>query len=105
MKLNVKVGDEVHKIERLTLGDLLDLKKHFGIDELRGVAQRLENGDPALLAGLTYIALRATHPTWEHARLMNEVQDIDSDFLEIRDPPDEDADPKEAPAVEPADTP
>lgn len=92
MKLNITIGGEVHKIERMTLGHLQDLANHFDLHDLTTLGERI--ADPRVLAGLTYVALKIAHPTWEHERLMNEVNDIDVEALGIENAVEEVADPK-----------
>jgi hypothetical protein len=84
MKLNITIGDEVHKIERLTLGDLQILANHFDLHDLSMLGERI--ADPRVVSGLVYIALKTAHPTWEHERLVNEVNDIDAETLGIASP-------------------
>lgn len=83
MHVNVKVGTDTHVIERITLGDVLLLKQHFGITSLGYIEDHLD--DPAVIAGLVYIGMRRSNPSWEHARLMNEVQDVDIEALDFAD--------------------
>lgn len=93
MEFRVTIDGQEHHIERTTLGDTLLLKKHFGIDSLSYVTDHFD--DPAVVAGLVYLAMKRTHPEWEHPRLMNEVEDIAVD--DLRFPKDEAPEGDESP--------
>lgn len=96
----VKVGDQVYELDRLTLGDGRVLKQKFGLEDLT----KISPGDPDMLVGLLFLALKRAKPDAPDANLIAEIEDIDIDgFTDLADDEDDDAGPPaEAGAASPA---
>lgn len=79
MEINLKIGGKSYHIPRVTLGDMVLLKQHFGLQHM----SQLETGadDPQVIAGFVYLAYKQAHPEWEHERVLNETLDVDLDDL------------------------
>ncbi len=85
MEATITIAGERHSIGRLTLGDMRLLATHFGVTDMTTLAE--QRGNPHVVAGFAYLALKRTHPDWEHARLMNTVDDIALDDIDDDDEP------------------
>lgn len=76
MGLRLILDDKEYNFEldRLTLGDMRLLERHFGITDVTKL--ETEPGNPSVISGLVYLGLKSEHPDWEHQRLSNFVDEI-----------------------------
>ena len=89
MDFQIKIKGRLYTIEKITMGDMRLLRKHFNVTDLA----EMNFGDPDVIAGLCYLALKYANPEWEHQRLVNFVDDLALD--EVEQPEDEvEPDPK-----------
>lgn len=83
----LKIEGRLYELPQLTLGQARILRKHFDVLDIT----EMNGGDPSIIAGLAYLCISSANPDWEHARLMNYVDDLPIDTFEgADDEPSED---------------
>lgn len=85
MEFQIKVDEEVFHLPRVTMGDLMLLREHFGVKSMSELAAG--GDDPMILAGLLYLAKKNANPEMTHKQLMRDIEAIDIEsFGEVEAP-------------------